>query len=63
MLSDLGNTYGVGSAERNNGVVMVLALDNISQGGLVGDYCVVVGDGLAGHADEFCQPCSPIIWR
>ena len=50
---DLGNEYGVGSAERNNGVVMVLALDNISQGGLVGDYCVVVGDGLAGHADEF----------
>lgn len=50
---DLGNTYGVGSAERNNGVVMVLALDNISQGGLTGDYCVVVGDGLTGHADEF----------
>ena len=28
--SDLGNSYGVGSAERNNGVVMLLALDNIS---------------------------------
>ena len=27
---DLGNQYGVGDAERNNGVVMVLALDNIS---------------------------------
>ena len=25
--SDLGNSYGVGSAERNNGVVMLLALD------------------------------------
>ena len=51
--ADLGNEYGVGSAERNNGVVMVLALDNISQGGLVGDYCVVVGTGLERHADEF----------
>ena len=50
---DLGNTYGVGSAERNNGVVMVLALENISQSGLVGDYCVVVGDGLGSHVDDF----------
>ena len=50
---DLGNTYGVGSAERNNGVVMVLALDNISQGGLQGDYCVVVGDGLGNYVDDF----------
>ena len=51
--TDLGNTYGVGSAERNNGVVMLLALDNISQGGLRGDYCVVVGTGLESHADDF----------
>lgn len=50
---DLGNTYGVGSAERNNGVVMVLALDNISQSGLKGDYCVVVGDGLGNYVDDF----------
>lgn len=50
---DLGNTYGVGSAERNNGVVMVLALDNISQSGLQGDYCVVVGDGLDNYVDDF----------
>lgn len=50
---DLGNTYGVGSAERNNGVVMVLALDNISQSGLQGDYCVVVGDGLGSYVDDF----------
>ena len=50
---DLGNTYGVGSAERNNGVVMLLALENISQGGLVGDYCVVVGTGLENYADDF----------
>ena len=28
---DLGNEYGVGSAERNNGVVIVLALDDIAQ--------------------------------
>ena len=51
--TDLGNTYGVGSAERNNGVVMLLALENISQGGLVGDYCVVVGTGLENYADDF----------
>ena len=51
--SDLGNSYGVGSAERNNGVVMLLALDNISQSGLMGDYCVVVGTGLESHADDF----------
>ena len=50
---DLGNTSGVGSAERNNGVVMVLALDNISQSGLQGDYCVVVGDGLGNYVDDF----------
>ena len=53
--ADLGNTYGVGSAERNNGVVMVLALDNISQGGLVGDYCVVVGTGLERYEDDFAS--------
>ena len=52
---DLGNTYGVGSAERNNGVVMVLALDNISQGGLQGDYCVVVGTGLERYEDDFAS--------
>ena len=50
---DLGNTYGVGSAERNNGVVMLLALDNISQSGLQGDYCVAVGTGLEEYADDF----------
>ena len=53
--ADLGNTYGVGSAERNNGVVMVLALDNISQGGLQGDYCVVVGTGLKRYEDDFAS--------
>ena len=51
--TDLGNTYGVGSAERNNGVVMLLALDNVSQSGLMGDYCVVVGTGLEAYADDF----------
>ena len=52
---ELGNTYGVGSQERNNGVVMVLALDNISQSGLAGDYCVVVGTGLDRYADDFAS--------
>ena len=32
---------------------MLLALDNISQSGLMGDYCVVVGTGLESHADDF----------
>ena len=53
--ANLGNTYGVGSAERNNGVVMVLALDNISQSGLPGDYCVVVGEGLESYEDDFAS--------
>ena len=50
---DLGNQYGVGDAERNNGVVMVLALDNISASGLQGDYGVVVGDGLTDYGTAF----------
>ena len=50
---DLGNQYGVGDAERNNGVVMVLALDNISASGLQGDYGVVVGDGLTDYGKAF----------
>lgn len=32
---DLGNAYHVGDAERNNGLVILLALDNIAQNGLV----------------------------
>ena len=50
---DLGNQYGVGDAERNNGVVMVLALDNICASGLQGDYGVVVGDGLTDYGNTF----------
>ena len=42
----LGNQYGVGSAERNNGLVIVLAIEDIAQNGLVGDYGVSGGDGL-----------------
>jgi len=49
---DLGNQYHVGDAERNNGVVILLALDNIAQNGLVGDYWVVGGDGLASYGNE-----------
>lgn len=47
----LGNEYGVGSAERNNGVVLVLALDDIAQNGLKGDYGAAYGDGLYEHGD------------
>lgn len=49
---DLGNQYHVGDAERNNGLVILLALDNIAQNGLVGDYWVVGGDGLASYGNE-----------
>lgn len=49
---DLGNAYHVGDAERNNGLVILLALDNIAQNGLVGDYWVVGGDGLASYGNE-----------
>ncbi len=45
---DLGNRYQVGDADLNNGLVLLLALDNIAQNGLVGDYWMVTGDGLAG---------------
>lgn len=48
----LGNEYGVGSAERNNGVVVVLALDDIAQNGLKGDYGAAYGDGLYDYGDE-----------
>ena len=50
--ADLGNQYGVGSAERNNGIVMVLALDDIAQNGLKGDYGAAYGDGLYKYDDE-----------
>lgn len=48
---DLGMRYGVGSAERDNGLVLVLALDDYSESGLLGDYGVAVGDGLYDHID------------
>ena len=50
--TDLGNQYGVGSAERNNGLVIVLALDDIAQNGLKGDYGVSGGDGLYQYGQE-----------
>ena len=48
----LGNQYGVGSAERNNGVVLVLALDDVTDSGLKGDYGVALGEGLYDYEDE-----------
>lgn len=50
--ADLGNEYGIGSAERNNGIVIVLALDDIAQNGLKGDYGAAYGDGLYDYGDE-----------
>ena len=43
---DLGNQYGVGSAERDNGLVLVLAVKDYAQNGLLGDYGMAEGDGL-----------------
>ena len=48
----LGNEYGVGSRERNNGLVLVLALDDMSPSGLLGDYGVSGGDGLYQYGQE-----------
>lgn len=50
--TDLGNQYGVGSRERNNGLVLVLALDDMSPSGLLGDYGVSGGDGLYQYGQE-----------
>jgi uncharacterized membrane protein YgcG len=49
---DLGNQYGVGSAERDNGLVIVLALEDYTPSGLKGDYGVDCGDGLYSYGDE-----------
>ncbi len=50
---DLGDRYGVGSAERDNGLVLVLALEDYSQSGLLGDYGLAVGDGLLDYQENF----------
>ena len=50
--AELGNRYGVGSAERDNGLVIVLAIQDIAQNGLLGDYGLAVGDGLYRYGDE-----------
>lgn len=55
---ELGNRYQVGDKNRDNGLVLVLALDNISSGGLVGDYWVEPGDGLYDYVydlDDLCR--------
>ena len=49
---ELGNRYGVGSEQLDNGLVIVLALEDISQGGLLGDYGVSGGDGLYRYGEE-----------
>jgi len=50
--ANLGNQYGVGSAERDNGIVIVLALEDYTPSGLKGDYGVAGGDGLYSYGDE-----------
>ena len=54
---NLGNQYQVGDADLNNGLILVLALKNISSGGLVGDYWVEPGDGIYGYVDELDNMC------
>lgn len=49
---DLGEQYGIGSAERNNGLVVVLALDDIAQNGLPGNYGAAYGSGLYDQSDR-----------
>ena len=50
--TNLGNQYGVGSAERDNGIVIVLALEDYTPSGLKGDYGVSGGDGLYAYGEE-----------
>lgn len=52
---DFGSRYQIGDAERNNGLVIVLALENIAQNGLVGDYWEVSGNGLAKYDQELAS--------
>lgn len=54
---DLGNQYQVGDANRDNGLILVLALKNISSGGLMGDYWVEPGDGIYSYVDELDSLC------
>ena len=48
----LGAAYGVGSAERDNGLVLVLALEDLADNGLVGNYGIAGGDGLYQYGNE-----------
>ena len=54
---NLGNQYQVGDAERDNGLILLLALENISYGGLVGDYWAEPGDGIYAYVDELDDLC------
>ena len=49
---DLGNQYQVGDEFRDNGLILLLSLKDISQGGLVGDYWVEPGDGIYDYVGE-----------
>ena len=50
--TQLGAAYGVGSEERNNGLVLVLALEDLADNGLVGNYGIAGGDGLYKYGNE-----------
>lgn len=54
---DLGNKYQVGDANRDNGLILVLALKNLASNGLVGDYWVEPGDGIYSHVDILDNMC------
>ena len=54
---DLGNQYQVGDANRDNGLIIVLALKNVASNGLVGDYWVEPGDGIYDYVDVLDNMC------
>lgn len=54
---ELGNLYQIGDENRDNGLVLVLALDNISSGGLKGDYWVEPGDGIYDYVNQLDELC------
>lgn len=46
------NSLGVGSRERNNGVLLVLALENLYNGAPDGDYYIAWGSGFTSDEEE-----------
>ena len=60
---DLGSQHQVGDAYLNNGLIILLSLKDISQGGLVGDYWVEPGDGIYDYVDTLDGLCRTYMER